>query len=212
MISDARLPDAQREAISAPHSRRIAQSYIPPPVPTPPPPRQSQFRPPPKPPLSPATTHDEEMAAEEPDQWMFSELELDTTPSIRGGLSILEERTRRAKGVNFLVQAGMLLRLPQITLTCASVFLHRLYMRCSMIPEKGGIHHYVSGIFAACGCRTDSLNRRALPLPSSWLPKPKKTPARRRKSSLPLHAWHKRMPIPSSTHNRKNTGGGVTIS
>lgn len=51
---------------------------------------------------------------------------------------------RRAKGVNFIYQAGVMLDLPQITLWVAGVFFHRFYMRCQMLPEKGGIHHYVS--------------------------------------------------------------------
>ena len=53
---------------------------------------------------------------------------------------------RRAKGVNFIYQAGILLELPQITLYVAGVFFHRFYMRWSMVEElqKGGIHHYVS--------------------------------------------------------------------
>jgi hypothetical protein len=51
---------------------------------------------------------------------------------------------RRAKGVNFIYQAGVMLDLPQITLWVAGVFFHRFYMRCHMVQEKGGIHHYVS--------------------------------------------------------------------
>ncbi|KAJ3511957.1 hypothetical protein NM208_g15375 [Fusarium decemcellulare] len=49
---------------------------------------------------------------------------------------------RRAKGVNFIYQAGVMLDLPQITLWVAGVFFHRFFMRCSMATEKGGIHHY----------------------------------------------------------------------
>lgn len=59
---------------------------------------------------------------------------------------------RRAKGVNFIYQTGVMLDLPQITLWVAGVFFHRFYQRYSMVAEtgKGGIHHYVSrdeGIF-----------------------------------------------------------------
>ena len=60
------------------------------------------------------------------------------------GLAPAEERLRRAKGVNFIYQAGILLDLPQITLWVAGVFFHRFYMRFSMVEEKQGIHHYVS--------------------------------------------------------------------
>lgn len=58
------------------------------------------------------------------------------------GIAPAEERMRRAKGVNFVYQAGVMLDLPQITLWVAGVFFHRFYMRCSMVQEKGGIHHY----------------------------------------------------------------------
>lgn len=66
-----------------------------------------------------------------------------------GGMSPAEERLRRAKGVNFIYQAGILLDLPQITLWVAGVFFHRFYMRFSMVEEKQGIHHYVSPLVTA---------------------------------------------------------------
>ena len=59
-----------------------------------------------------------------------------------------EERSRRAKGVNFITQAGILLKLPQVTLGTASMFFHRLFMRIGMDEKYGGIHHYVSLSFA----------------------------------------------------------------
>jgi len=84
------------------------------------------------------------------EQWLFSEAELTSTPTVLDGIPIAEERCRRAKGVNFIIQAGILLKLPQLTLATASVFFHRFYMRQSMAQEKGGIHHYV-------GCLKHSL-------------------------------------------------------
>lgn len=77
-------------------------------------------------------------------QWFFDSDEVVSTPSVIDGLSLAEERLRRAKGVNFIYQAGILLELPQITLWVAGVFFHRFYMRFSMVEEKSGIHHYVS--------------------------------------------------------------------
>lgn len=77
-------------------------------------------------------------------QWSFTPAEVLSTPSVIDGISPEEERLRRAKGVNFVYQAGVMLDLPQITLWVAGVFFHRFYMRCSMVQEKGGIHHYVS--------------------------------------------------------------------
>ena len=71
-----------------------------------------------------------------------------STPSIIDGMSIAEERLRRAKGINFIKQAAVILELPAITIWVASVFFHRFYMRHSMEFEKaGGIHHYVSFFF-----------------------------------------------------------------
>ena len=79
-------------------------------------------------------------------QWLFTEDELLLAPSIvDGGLSSEKERENRGKGVNFILQAGIMLKLPQITLATASVFLHRFYMRHSMVdsPTKGpGFHYY----------------------------------------------------------------------
>jgi protein BUR2 len=74
-------------------------------------------------------------------QWLFTRDEVVSSPSIIDGISPVEERVRRAKGVNFIYQAGILLELPQTTLYVAGVFFHRFYMRYSM-DEKLGIHHY----------------------------------------------------------------------
>ena len=79
-----------------------------------------------------------------------------SSPSIVEGLPQAEERLRRAKGVNFIYQVGILLELPQITLWVAGVFFHRFYMRYSMAEERGGIHHYVGHL--------------------CWSPKPPKPP------------------------------------
>lgn len=77
-------------------------------------------------------------------QWAFTSDETRSTPSIIDGISPTEERMRRAKGVNFIYQTGVMLDLPQITLWVAGVFFHRFYQRYSMVAElqKGGIHHY----------------------------------------------------------------------
>ena len=82
------------------------------------------------------------------EQWLFKDEELNATPSILQGMPVAEERSRRAKGVNFITQAGILLKLPQVTLGTASMFFHRLFMRIGMDEKYGGIHHYVSLSFA----------------------------------------------------------------
>ena len=81
-------------------------------------------------------------------QWFFTPEEVLSSPSIIDGLSPTEERLRRAKGVNFIYQAGVLLELPQTTLYVAGVFFHRFFMRCSMVEERHGVHHYVSSVWS----------------------------------------------------------------
>jgi len=79
-------------------------------------------------------------------QWLFTEAELERTPSILDGLHPKTEREYRSKGVNFILQVGIMLKLPQITLATASVFLHRFFMRHSMHTASGkGYHHYEVG-------------------------------------------------------------------
>ena len=77
-------------------------------------------------------------------QWLFSDAELRRTPSILDGMPAERERANRGKGVNFILQVGVMLRLPQTTLAAASVFLHRFYMRYSMVEGSGklGYHYY----------------------------------------------------------------------
>jgi protein BUR2 len=123
--------------------RRTETARVPPPVPSPP--SLSSRRPPTThPPVAshpPATMTTK--GIESQSQWLFTEEEVRNSPSVYDGLPVAEEVSRRAKGVNFITQAGILLKIPQLTQGTASVFFHRFYMRYSMVPEKGGIHHYV---------------------------------------------------------------------
>ncbi|CAF9922060.1 MAG: hypothetical protein GOMPHAMPRED_002479 [Gomphillus americanus] len=68
------------------------------------------------------------------------------------GLTSTQERENRAKGVNFILQVGIMLKLPQITLATASVFLHRFFMRYSMIEDRaaGRAHQHYYSIAATC--------------------------------------------------------------
>lgn len=77
-------------------------------------------------------------------QWIFSSAELRRAPSVLDGMDITQEQSNRSKGVNFITQVGMLLKLPQLTLATASVYLHRFFMRHSMVdlPNRPGLHHY----------------------------------------------------------------------
>ncbi|KAK6586061.1 hypothetical protein PZA11_001118 [Diplocarpon coronariae] len=113
---------------------------IPPAVPSPP--RLSRNSPPQKPRQVATQTLTDTMAVDQMAQWLFTEEELKATPSMCDGLDPAEERSRRAKGVNFIIQTGILLKLPQITIGVASTFFHRFFMRRSMVEKHGGLHHY----------------------------------------------------------------------
>ena len=63
--------------------------------------------------------------AESEAQWLFTDAELANTPSIQEGMSHAEEKELRAKGVNFINQVGILLKLPQLTLSTAAIFFQR---------------------------------------------------------------------------------------
>ncbi|KAL8954152.1 MAG: hypothetical protein Q9222_000036 [Ikaeria aurantiellina] len=91
----------------------------------------------------PAPPNDELLMAES--QWIFSDNELLRAPSILDGLSPEKERENRGKGVNFIFQVGIMLKLPQVTLATASVLLHRFFMRHSMVEVSGRpVFHYYS--------------------------------------------------------------------
>lgn len=139
------LPGASRseQASRSPPRRR----QVPPAAPTPP--QHSARTSPPRPSAFSAQQSPSRSGGRTPvapsNQWFFTSDEVHSTPSIVEGIAPSEERLRRAKGVNFIYQAGVMLDLPQITLWVAGVFFHRFYMRFNMVQEKGGIHHYVSG-------------------------------------------------------------------
>ncbi|KAI9044455.1 putative cyclin [Aspergillus affinis] len=77
-------------------------------------------------------------------QWLFTDEELARTPSQLDGMKLEVENTSRSKGVNFITQVGIMLKLPQLTLATAAVYLHRFFMRWSMVdlPQRPGMHPY----------------------------------------------------------------------
>lgn len=108
------------------------------------------WREPPRPP-PPAVVESEQ-------QWVFTEEELLLAPSITEGMPAGEERTMRRKGVNFILQVGMMLKLPQTTLSTAAVFFNRYLMRNSLKGRPGykPLHHYVSTFRKRHGIITDN--------------------------------------------------------
>ncbi|KAI5285721.1 hypothetical protein KEM55_000538 [Ascosphaera atra] len=77
-------------------------------------------------------------------QWLFTDEELTRTPSCLDGLPLPTEHASRSKAVNFILQVGLILKLPQNTLFTASIYMHRFFMRYSMkdIPGRPGMHPY----------------------------------------------------------------------
>ncbi|KAK4956769.1 hypothetical protein LTR10_006297 [Elasticomyces elasticus] len=96
------------------------------------------------------------IVAESTSQWLFTPSELLLTPSIQDGMTLAQEREFRSKSINFLLQVGIMLKLPQITLSTAAIFFQRYLMRISLVPPKkrtgpratrveegnGTLHHY----------------------------------------------------------------------
>ncbi|EEA27118.1 hypothetical protein TMatcc_004610 [Talaromyces marneffei ATCC 18224] len=102
------------------------------------------------PPRRPVPAPSNKVIIESQKQWYFTDEELTRTPSLLDGMSLETEHMQRSKGVNFIVQVGIMLKLPQLTLTTAAVFLHRFFVRHSMVdlPRKPGLHPYS----VAAGC------------------------------------------------------------
>ena len=102
------------------------------------PPSQPAARQPPTPPYK--------VLEENEKQWLFSEEDLSRTPSVLDGMPPDMERELRGKGINFISQVGIMLKLPQLTLSTAAVFFNRFLMRNSLVdkPGKKALHHYVS--------------------------------------------------------------------
>jgi protein BUR2 len=102
------------------------------------------------PPRRPVPAPSNDVLLDSQKQWYFTDEELTRTPSLLDGMSAETEHVQRSKGVNFIVQVGIMLKLPQLTLTTAAVFLHRFFVRYSMVdlPRRPGMHPYS----VAAGC------------------------------------------------------------
>ncbi|EKG20224.1 Cyclin [Macrophomina phaseolina MS6] len=84
------------------------------------------------------------VAVQNEQQWIFTEEELQHTPSIEDGMSPEQEKEMRYKGMTFIYQVGAMLKLPQLTLSTAGVFLNRFITRRSLVSKDGykALHHY----------------------------------------------------------------------
>lgn len=227
------VPAASRQ--DRPSRSPARRRDVPPAVPTPP--QHSARTSPPRPQARPNQQQSPaQSGAQTPlaalNQWSFTSEEVNSTPTIVDGVAPSEERLRRAKGVNFIYQAGVMLDLPQITLWVAGVFFHRFFMRWSMVQEKGGIHHYVSKksflpihIFIgwleapsfkiACSQQIGAnraMSRTLRQQPYSWPIKSKRTAERLKTSSSPSPRSPRRTPSSLLMSKAKNTGDGGTAS
>lgn len=56
-----------------------------------------------------------------------------------------KEKEIRTKGINFIRQVGVMLKLPELTLSTAAVFFNRFLMRMTLVDRPGAkaLHHYV---------------------------------------------------------------------
>lgn len=88
----------------------------------------------------------ETVLAESEKQWLYTEEELLHSPSIVDGMSPAEEHALRAKGANFILQVGVMTKIPQTTISAACVLFNRFLMRYSLVSKPGvkALHHYVS--------------------------------------------------------------------
>ncbi|KAI9726197.1 MAG: hypothetical protein M1828_001870 [Chrysothrix sp. TS-e1954] len=88
----------------------------------------------------PSTTHpsrnSHEVLQSQTSQWLYTAHELLLTPSILDGMPPATERDLRYKGLNFITQVGVMLKLPQLTLGTASVYFNRFLMRHSLVSPK----------------------------------------------------------------------------
>lgn len=76
-------------------------------------------------------------------QWLFTPEELaQYTPSRIERMPEEVETVNRRKGINFITQVGIALKLDQITLATASIYFQRFYMRNPLQIGSKGAHHY----------------------------------------------------------------------
>ncbi|KAL1919465.1 uncharacterized protein VTP21DRAFT_2158 [Calcarisporiella thermophila] len=91
------------------------------------------------------------------DKWLFPHEALSRTPSSRDGYSLDREKRDRAKGCNFINNVGLALKMPQITIATAMVFLHRFYMRYSLKD----FHYYdIGGTCVFLASKVEETNRK----------------------------------------------------
>lgn len=115
-----------------------------------PPPSATAHLPPSQPAARQRPKSPDSVLAEAEAQWLFTEEELAHTPSIQDGMSAEKEKEVRTKGINFVRQVGVMLKLPELTLSTAAIFFNRFLMRMTLVdrPNAKALHHYTLGATA----------------------------------------------------------------
>ncbi|KAF1352228.1 cyclin-like protein [Delphinella strobiligena] len=115
-----------------------------------PPPSATAHLPPSQPAARQRPKSPDGVLAEAEAQWLFTEEELAHTPSIQDGMSAEKEKEVRTKGINFIRQVGVMLKLPELTLSTAAIFFNRFLMRMTLVDRPGAkaLHHYTLGATA----------------------------------------------------------------
>lgn len=110
-----------------------------------PPPSSNAHLPPSQPAARQQPKSPDRVLAEAEAQWLFTEEELAHTPSAQDGMAPEREKELRSKGINFIRQVGIMLKLPELTLSTAAIFFNRFLMRMSLVdrPTAKALHHYV---------------------------------------------------------------------
>lgn len=113
-----------------------------------------------KPPTKPAAI----VLAETEAQWLFTETEIAHTPSITDGMALPTERDLRYKGLHFILQVGIMLRIQQMTIHTAGVFFQRFLMRHSLHKTPANpkpLHHLqLAAVSLLLATKTDETIRR----------------------------------------------------
>lgn len=114
-----------------------------------PPPSSNAHLPPSQPAARQRPKSPERVLAEADAQWLYTEEELARSPSVQDGMAHEKEKEIRSKGVGFIRQVGIMLKLPELTLSTAAIFLNRFLMRRTLVDHPGqkALHHYVRFLF-----------------------------------------------------------------
>ncbi|GAM28641.1 hypothetical protein SAMD00019534_118170 [Acytostelium subglobosum LB1] len=91
---------------------------------------------------------------------LFTREDIDNSPSRRDGIDIEVEDTQRRYGVEIIQEAGLLLRLPQVSIVTSQIIFHRFYCRQSF--KTFDVKNICMGVVFVAAKYTESLGGRRL--------------------------------------------------